>query len=115
MTKSLKSFHILDSAHTDPARLKREREKARELKQTNWWRTLVSKGICHYCRKKFKASELTMDHVTPLARGGTSTKGNIVPACRACNATKKLDTPVDDLFAKLEAERRAKADPGDEE
>jgi len=108
MTKPSKSFHILDSAHTDPARLKREREKARELKQTNWWRTLVSKGVCHYCRKKFKAADLTLDHVTPLARGGTSTRGNCVPACRACNATKKLDTPVDDLFAQLEAEKRAK-------
>lgn len=109
MTKPSKSFHILDSAHTDPARIKREREKARELRQTNWWRTLVSKGICHYCHKKFKAAELTMDHVTPLARGGISTRGNCVPACRACNATKKLDTPVDELFAKLEAEKKTKA------
>lgn len=105
MKKPSSTYHLLDSAHTDPARLKREREKARELRQTNWWRTLVSKGLCHYCGKKFKASELTMDHVIPLARGGTSTRGNCVPACKACNASKKLDTPVDDLFAQLEAER----------
>jgi 5-methylcytosine-specific restriction endonuclease McrA len=108
LKKPSKTFHILDAAHTDPARLKREREKARELKNTNWWRTLVSKGLCHYCGKKFKAAELTMDHVIPLARGGTSTRGNCVPACRACNATKKLDTPVDDLFAELEKERIAR-------
>ena len=106
MKKSPNSFHILDAAHTDPARLKREREKARELKNSNWWRTLLSRGLCHYCGKKFKASELTMDHVTPLARGGISTRGNIVPACKACNTNKKLDTPVDDLFQQLEAERK---------
>ncbi len=108
MKKSPDSFHILDPAHTDPARLKRERAKARELKQTNWWRTLVSKGLCHYCGKKFKSSELTMDHVTPLARGGTSTKGNCVPACLGCNRDKKLETPVDDLFRQLEEERSKK-------
>lgn len=106
MKKSSNSFHILDAAYTDPVRIKREREKARELKNSNWWRTLVSRGLCHYCGKKFKAAELTMDHVTPLARGGTSTRGNIVPACGACNATKKLDTPVDDLFQQLEAEKK---------
>ncbi len=106
MKKSSDSFHILDPAHTDPVRLKRERERARELKQTNWWRTLVSKGTCNYCGKKFRASELTLDHVIPLARGGTSTRGNCVPACRACNTTKKLDTPVDDLFAQIEAEKK---------
>lgn len=88
--------------------MKREREKARELRRTNWWRTLVGRGICHYCGKKFKPSELTMDHVLPLARGGKSTKGNCVPSCKACNATKKLETPVDDLFAQLEAERKAR-------
>jgi 5-methylcytosine-specific restriction protein A len=43
--------------------------------------------------------------VTPLARGGTSTEGNIVPACRDCNRDKKLSTPLDDAFQKLEAEK----------
>lgn len=108
MNKSPKSFHSLDPAHTDPARIKREREKARELKNTNWWRTLISRGLCHYCAKPFKAAQLTMDHVIPLARGGTSARGNCVPACKACNTDKKLDTPVDDLFAQLAAERALK-------
>ena len=30
-----------------------------------------------------------MDHVVPLVRGGRSTKGNVVPACKECNTTKK--------------------------
>jgi 5-methylcytosine-specific restriction protein A len=100
--------HVLDPAFTDPARIKREREKARELRKTQWWLTLVNRGVCHYCARKFAAKDLTMDHVMPLARGGTSTQGNIVAACRECNASKKLDTPVDDAFAQLEAERKSR-------
>ena len=98
------TYYSLDPEFTDPARLKREREKARELKKTQWWLTLVNRGICHYCEKKFKKTQLTMDHVVPIARGGTSTQGNIVPACRDCNRNKKLDTPVESLFRELEKE-----------
>ncbi len=98
-------YYSLEAQHVDPARLKRERQKARELKKTRWWLDQVNRGICHFCQKKFAASELTMDHLVPLARGGTSAKGNIVCACKSCNQSKKLDTPVDDLFEQLERER----------
>lgn len=107
-------YRILDPAHTDPARLKREREKAQKLKKSQWWLTLKNKGLCHYCNRKFKADQITMDHVIPLARGGTSTPGNIVPACKSCNQSKKLESPVDDAFAALEAERkRRQGEPED--
>lgn len=91
-------YFILDPAHTDPVRVKREREKAQKLKKTHWWLNLKSKGLCHHCGQKFKPEELTMDHLVPIARGGTSTKGNIVPSCRPCNQKKKLKTPVDELL-----------------
>ena len=109
-------YHILDPAHADPARIRKEREKAQKLKKSQWWLTQLNRGLCHYCGKKFSPKDLTMDHVIPIARGGTSTEGNIVPACKACNRDKKLDTPVDDLFAQLEAERRARerGNEGDE-
>ncbi len=98
-------YFSLDPAHTDPKRLKKERQKAQEMRKTQWWLDQVNRGTCHYCEKKFSAKDLTMDHVTPLARGGTSTQGNIVCACRSCNRDKKLETPVDSLFKQLEAER----------
>lgn len=79
----------------DEKHVARERKKARELRNTNWWRTLISRGICHYCCQKFPAAELTMDHLVPVARGGRSTKGNIVPACKACNSAKACLTPVE--------------------
>ncbi|MFN8640927.1 MAG: HNH endonuclease [Candidatus Binatia bacterium] len=30
-----------------------------------------------------------MDHLVPIIRGGRSTKGNVVPACKACNTAKR--------------------------
>lgn len=86
----------------DPAHVARERQRARELRESAWWRAQLDRGICHYCGRRFPAEELTMDHVVPVARGGKSTKGNIVPACAACNASKRLLTPAERILAELE-------------
>lgn len=96
-----RDYYLLDESHTDSKRLKKEREKARKLKKSAWWLNQINRGVCHYCEKKIKSSELTLDHIVPLARGGTSTPGNVVPACRDCNRDKKLDTPVDEILRKL--------------
>lgn len=88
----------------------KEREKARELKKSGWWKEKLAAGICHYCEKKFKADELTMDHIVPVARGGKSTKGNVVPSCKGCNASKKLSTPVEDIFKQLEEEKKKRGE-----
>ena len=69
--------------------IKRERSKARELRHSQWWKRRCATGVCHYCGRKFPPRELTMDHLVPLVRGGRSTKGNLVPACKECNTTKK--------------------------
>lgn len=69
--------------------LRREKNKARELRNSQWWKRKRAKGVCHYCQKRFPASELTMDHVVPLSRGGKSEKNNVVPCCKACNTEKK--------------------------
>lgn len=39
---------------------------------------------CAYC----PAPATTVDHVIPLARGGTNYEGNLVPACKRCNSAK---------------------------
>lgn len=69
--------------------IKHERAKARELRQSQWWKRRRAAGVCHYCGKTFPPQELTMDHLVPLIRGGRSTKGNLVPACKDCNTKKK--------------------------
>jgi 5-methylcytosine-specific restriction endonuclease McrA len=40
---------------------------------------------CAYCHKK---TELSVDHIIPLSRGGTNDISNIVPACLECNSHK---------------------------
>jgi 5-methylcytosine-specific restriction endonuclease McrA len=84
----------------------REKAKARELRQSQWWKNKIARGICHYCGEKFKSSELTMDHVVPISRGGKSTKGNIVPCCKECNTKKKYMTPVDMVIKIMNEEKK---------
>lgn len=73
----------------DEAQVKRERAKAREIRESNWWRQQLGKGVCYLCENKFPRTELTMEHLIPLSRGGRSTKKNIVVACKQCNSHKK--------------------------
>ncbi|WP_448383411.1 HNH endonuclease [Desulfosoma sp.] len=78
-----------------PEQIRREKEKARALRKTQWWQRQLAKGRCHYCGKAVPPKELTMDHVVPLVRGGRSTKGNVVPCCKDCNNKKKYLLPVE--------------------
>ena len=87
----------------DDAHVAREREKARELRKSQWWKARLAEGKCHYCGGSFRPEELTMDHVIPVARGGNSVKSNVVPACEKCNKTKKHLTPVEQILNEMEA------------
>ena len=75
--------------------IKRERNKARELKQSQWWKRRKAKGICYYCEQQVSPKQLTMDHIVPVSRGGKSTKGNLVPSCKNCNTKKKYLLPME--------------------
>lgn len=86
----------------DEAHCRRERAKARELRASAWWKAQIAKGVCHYCGKHVPPSELTMDHVIPVARGGHSTKGNVVPCCKDCNNRKSIQTPAERILDELE-------------
>jgi len=75
--------------------IRREKEKARRLRQSSWWMRKIQKGQCYYCRQRVGKDSLTMDHVVPLSRGGKSRKGNIVAACKTCNNKKKYLLPIE--------------------
>ena len=45
-------------------------------------------GRCHLCRKKCRPSEIHLDHVIPLSKGGTHTLENLRVACAKCNMAK---------------------------
>lgn len=53
-------------------------------------------GICAYCLQRCDA--LSIDHVVPLARGGTHSIDNLVHACLACNSRKWARTPLEYLL-----------------
>ena len=82
-------------APVDPDELKRQRARARELRASQWWTRRISTGLCYYCRRQVGHKALTMDHLVPLARGGTSVRGNVVPACKDCNTRKKSLLPIE--------------------
>ena len=52
---------------------------------------------CAYCGKK---KHLTMDHRTPLSKGGAHSTDNIIPACLSCNMRKNAHDKVQ-YFQKL--------------
>ncbi len=72
-----------------------EKNRARELRTTAWWRKKIAAGTCHYCGKTVGPHGLTMDHIIPLSRGGTSERFNIVAACKECNNRKNYLLPAE--------------------
>ena len=52
------------------------------------WRRLVGRygGRCAYCDGP---NGTTVDHVVPIIRGGRHSIGNVLPACKSCNSSKK--------------------------
>ena len=69
--------------------------KRRALKKQNGVFSVTAKEIkkiqnmnCLYCGLLGGQ----VDHVIPLTRGGTHSIGNLVPACRSCNASKNDKT-----------------------
>jgi len=87
--------------------IRREKARARTLRESPWWKRKKSRGVCHYCGGRFKPSELTMDHIIPIIRGGRSVKENLVPACKDCNSKKKHMLPMEwqEYLDRLEEER----------
>jgi hypothetical protein len=79
----------------DEAEIRRQRQKARELRHSQWWKRKLARGVCYWCGQQTAPSALTMDHIVPIARGGRSVKGNVVPACKECNRKKKQLLPME--------------------
>lgn len=66
---------------------------------------------CRYCGATPPDVKLTVDHVTPVALGGTDEPANLVAACADCNAGKSSTSPDDALVEDVsqDALRWAKA------
>ena len=90
-----------------------EKAKAREMRQSVWWKQQLGKGVCYHCENKFKAEELTMDHLIPIARGGKTDKKNCVISCKNCNTKKGYKTRAELAMEELAA--KTLQHPADEE
>ncbi len=75
--------------------ISKEKQKARDLRKTQWWKRKCSEGTCYYCNITIPPKELTMDHIIPIIRGGKSVKNNVVTACKECNNKKSHSLPVE--------------------
>ncbi len=91
--------------------IRRERNKARELRRSHWWQNRIAGGVCHYCGARVAPAELTLDHVVPLIRGGRTTRGNCVAACKDCNNRKRYLLPVEwDEYLEQLSQKRSPED-----
>lgn len=87
---------------------KREKAKARELRQSQWWKNQLGRGVCYHCAGKFPPQDLTMDHLIPVARGGHSDRKNCVPSCKECNTKKGHKTRAEMAMDELGKEQSKK-------
>lgn len=74
-------------AETQRRRYVRKRTNGVYLVTDRDWRRLCARheNRCAYCHK---SAPLERDHVVPIDRGGQHAIGNLLPACRLCNASK---------------------------
>jgi hypothetical protein len=56
---------------------------------------------CRYCRSAENA--MKVDHVTPVALGGSDDPSNLVAACHDCNAGKSSTSPTEATVAEVKA------------
>lgn len=76
---------------TNRKHLRREDWRSCAYTASDWRDALDAFGHrCAYCGSTAKQSR---DHFVPFSLGGTTTRGNIVPACSACNSSKRNKDP----------------------
>ena len=92
----LKKWH---NANPTWRRAAENRRRARKLNADGCYTALdvqrqyeAQKGICYYCKCQVDDS-YQVDHVIPLARGGSNGPENLVIACANCNQSKGAKLP----------------------
>jgi 5-methylcytosine-specific restriction endonuclease McrA len=87
----------LYAADPEKSVAKLERRRAMIAKVTNdltdaQWEERVAEfnGYCAYCLQPMDA--VSMDHMTPIVKGGGNTLSNVIPCCLSCNQKKHTRT-----------------------
>jgi 5-methylcytosine-specific restriction endonuclease McrA len=60
---------------------------------------------CQYCGRRPEVSQLNLDHVVPISRGGKTRWDNVVCCCKPCNRRKGDRTPAEAGMKLLRAVR----------
>ncbi len=64
----------------------RSLNKLADFKKEDWTKILhLFNDSCAYCGTK---EDISIDHIIPVSKGGTSDKNNLLPACKTCNRKK---------------------------
>jgi len=61
--------------------------------------------ICYYCNKTLNTKDITIDHKTPLSRGGLTVEENLAISCYECNSEKDDMTELEyNIYKKKQQE-----------
>lgn len=59
------------------------------------WKKLYSAETCYYCGKVIYGRNKTVDHKTPISKGGTNKLDNLCMCCASCNSKKGNKTEAE--------------------
>lgn len=84
----LKEYYVIDSVTGKriPCKTKYKRIHFPEKTRGKIYRQ--AGGRCELCGRKILYSDMTVDHIIPIAMGGTNDMKNLQCACSACNSLK---------------------------
>ena len=80
------------------AKMNKVRSTSSSLKRKHVSKSDSSNG-CPYCAKVYQTSDLVLDHIYPVAKGGLDTEENTVLVCQKCNSKKSDKTLL--IFCRL--------------
>ncbi len=99
-TKKLKGYQVINLENNKKVK---ESIKIKRRQFTSKERTIIynkNKGRCAICGEFVPYDAFTVDHIIPLAKGGTNELNNLQCTCKTCNLIKQ-DILPEDLMDKL--------------
>jgi hypothetical protein len=77
--------------HPEFLRTPRSTYRRNKMRKHLWQRRDSNRRVaCHWCGRRLKRSEFTLDHLEPLCLGGEDTLKNVVSACAPCNFQRSI-------------------------
>ncbi|MGA9768269.1 MAG: HNH endonuclease [Blastocatellia bacterium] len=76
--------------------LLRARSRHARIEQVSRLRVIKrDNSTCYMCGRKLGYSEMVLDHIIPLSRGGAHCESNLAVACAPCNLRKGSKLPAE--------------------